>query len=565
LPPRINDPRSRHKDTAATEAIIGEPALVFFSLSPFWAIVVMRMAEARTADVLVIGAGIAGLSCALRLAEERHLRIIVITRETDPEEGATRYAQGGIATLGPGDSTGKFVEDILRAGAGLSLRRAAEIVAKEGPELVQRVLVQEAGVPFDRTPKGELHYTREGGHSVPRILHVGDRTGAAISQALHELLRELPNVELVTGATAVDLITFPHHARDPLTVYEPITCHGAYVLEQEKGEVRRYIAGATVLATGGLGRIYRYTTNPPGARGDGLAMAHRAGARVINAEYIQFHPTTLAVPEGENFLISEAVRGEGGKLLTPDGRRFMQEYAPEWGDLAPRDIVARAIHREMTLHGYPHVLLDVSGIKGFRDRFPTIYHKCRELGIEVPEEPIPVVPAAHYSCGGVWTDEWGRTTVRNLYAVGEVACTGLHGANRLASTSLLEGLVFGNRAARDIAARRPRPIDPEEVPPWEYPTDGIPADPALIHRDWRSVQYTMWYYVGLSRDARRLARAIRDLRHLWEDIVDFYRRARLDDKLLGLRNGVQAALIVAEAAWRNRTSRGVHFREDFPG
>lgn len=517
------------------------------------------------ADVLVIGAGIAGLSCALRLARDREREIVVITREGDPQEGATHHAQGGIATLGPGDSAERLVEDILRAGAGLSLRRAAEIVAREGPELVRRLLIEEARVPFDRAPGGGLHYTREGGHSVPRVLHVGDRTGAAITEALHALLREFPNVKVVTRATAVDLITFPHHARDPLTVYDPIACHGAYVLDQETGQVHRYIAGATVLATGGLGRIYRYTTNPPGARGDGLAMAHRAGARVINAEYIQFHPTTLAVPEGENFLISEAVRGEGGRLLTPDGRRFMEEYAPEWRDLAPRDVVARAIHREMTLHGYPHVLLDVSGIKGFAERFPTIYRKCREVGIDVPHEPIPVVPAAHYSCGGVWTDEWGRTTIERLYAVGEVACTGLHGANRLASTSLLEGLVFGDRAARDIASRRPEPVDPEEVPPWEHPTDGVPADPALIHRDWRSIQYTMWYYVGLSRDAHRLARAIRDLRHLWEDIVDFYRRAKLTDALLGLRNGVQVALIVAEAAWHNRSSRGVHFREDFPG
>jgi len=514
------------------------------------------------ADILVIGTGIGGVACALRLARDRARKIVVITREKDPLEGATRHAQGGIATVGPDDSPDLLAEDILRAGAGLSLKKTAELVASEGPELVRKLLVQEAKVPFERTAEGKLDFTREGGHSRARVLYVGDQTGAAIAQALHALLGQFPNVELVTCATAVDLITFPHHALDLLTVYDPITCHGAYVLDQRSGEVERYIAGATVLATGGLGRIYRYTTNPPGARGDGLAMAHRAGARVINAEYIQFHPTTLAVPEGENFLISEAVRGEGGKLLTPDGRRFMEEYAPGWGDLAPRDVVARAIHQEMTLHGYPYVLLDVSKVQNFPERFPTIYAKCCEVGINVPEEPIPVVPAAHYFCGGVWTDDWGHTTIRNLYAVGEVACTGLHGANRLASTSLLEGLVFGDRVGRAIARQSPRPIPEREVPPWEPAPDGAPADPALIHRDWRSIQYTMWYYVGLSRDARRLARAIRDLRHLWEDIVDFYRRARLDDALLGLRNGVQAALIVAEAAWHNRKSRGVHFRED---
>jgi len=359
----------------------------------------MKVVEA---DVLVIGTGIAGVSAALRLARDKARRIVVITREADSLEGATRHAQGGIATVGPDDSPDLLVENILRAGAGLSLQRAAEILAEEGPRLVQEILIEEAQIPFDRSAEGNLHYTREGGHSVARILHVGDRTGEAIAKGLHALLKEFPNVELVTCATAVDLITFPHHALDPHTVYDPITCHGAYVLDQRSGEVHRYIAGATVLATGGLGRIYRYTTNPPGARGDGLAMAHRAGTRVINAEYVQFHPTTLAVPEGENFLISEAVRGEGGKLLTPDGRRFMGKYAPDWGDLAPRDGVARAIHQEMTLHGYPHVLLDVSEVKNFPERFPTIYAHCRKLGIDVPAQPIPVRRSGTCTPSGRW-------------------------------------------------------------------------------------------------------------------------------------------------------------------
>lgn len=514
------------------------------------------------ADVLIIGTGIAGLSTALRLSHDRERQVVLVTRAEDPTEGSTRYAQGGIVTLGPDDSPALLVQDILRAGAGLSSKKAAEILAAEGPQLVQKILIEKASVPFARTPEGVLHFTREGAHSKARILHVGDHTGEAISRALLGLLEGLPNVTIVKRGTAVDLITFPHHALDPLTVYAPITCHGAYVLDQESGEVHRYLAGSTVLATGGLGRIYRYTTNPSGARGDGLAMAHRAGARVINAEYIQFHPTSLAVPEGDNFLISEAVRGEGGVLYTPDGRRFMEAVAPDWGELAPRDVVARAIHREMTINGYPYVLLDVSHVANFPERFPTIYSRCRQAGIDPENEPIPVVPAAHYSCGGVWTDEWARTTIRNLYAVGEVACTGLHGANRLASTSLLEGLVFGDRAARHIAENPVEPVRAREVPPWKSVPEGTPADPALIHRDWRSIQYTMWYYVGLSRDAHRLARAIRDLRHLWEDIVDFYRQARLDDAVLGLRNGVQAALIVAEAAWHNRESRGAHFREE---
>jgi len=517
-------------------------------------------------DVLIIGCGIAGATTALRLAEDRQRQVTVITRAAEPEESNTRYAQGGIVTLGEDDSIDQLTADILAAGDGLSLPAAVRVLAEEGPRLVREILMETVGVPFDREPGGRLAYGLEGGHSRPRILHVGDATGRAIAQALIAALRERSNVHIVPCATAVDLITFPHHARDPLTVYEPITCHGAYVFEQSRRAVRRYLAGATVLATGGLGRIYRHTTNPEGARGDGLAMAYRAGARVINTEYVQFHPTTLAAPGGEGFLISEAVRGEGGRLLTPDGRPFMAEYAPKWGDLAPRDVVARAIHHEMILHGYPHVLLDIASAmpaERIRERFPTIHARCLSLGVDITRQPIPVVPAAHYFCGGVWTDLWGRTTIRNLYAVGEVACTGVHGANRLASTSLLEGLVWGDRTARDIVRRGPLPIvGPDDVPPWEEEGLEEEADPALIWRDMRTIQHTMWHYVGLVRSAGRLARALRDLYHLKEEIDDFYRATRLNDSLIGLRHAVQAALIVAEAAYHNRRSRGCHYRDD---
>jgi L-aspartate oxidase len=520
-------------------------------------------------DVLIIGCGIAGASAALRLAQDGQRQITVITRAADPEESNSRYAQGGIVTLGEDDDADLLVEDILAAGAGLSLPSAACVLAEEGPRLVREVLIETAGVSFDRAPDGRLAYGREAAHSRPRILHVGDATGRAIVQALIAALRRQPNVRVVTSAIAVDLITFPHHACAPLAVYEPITCHGAYVFEQAHRAVHRYLAGATILATGGLGRVYRHTTNPEGARGDGLAMAYRAGARVINAEYVQFHPTSLAVPGGEGFLISEAVRGEGGRLLTPDGRAFMSSYAPQWGDLAPRDVVARAIHHEMIEHGYPHVLLDIHSAMPpdrIQERFPTIYGRCLSLGIDITRQPIPVVPAAHYFCGGVWADEWGRTTVQNLYAVGEVACTGVHGANRLASTSLLEGLVWGNRAARDIAARGPLSVvSAEDVPQWEEKGLEEEADPALIWRDIRTIQHTMWHYVGLARSARRLARALRDLNHLRQDIDDFYRATRLSDALIGLRHSVQAALIVAEAAQHNRASRGCHYRDDTKG
>jgi L-aspartate oxidase len=523
-------------------------------------------------DVLVIGAGIAGASAALRLAQDTQCQVTVITRAYDPEESNTRYAQGGIVARGDEDSVDLLVEDILRAGAGLSLPSSVRLLARKGPALVQRVLVNQAQVPFDRDAEGGVSQTREGGHTVSRILHVGDATGRAIEKALIARLKALPNVQLKTGMTAVDLITSSHHSRDPLAIYQPITCHGAYVLGRESNEVHRFLARATVLATGGVGRIYRHTTNPSGARGDGLAMAYRAGARVINAEYIQFHPTTLAVYGADNFLISEAVRGEGARLYTPDGRHFMDEYAPEWGDLAPRDVVSRAIHHEMLEHGYPHVLLDLANAMSparAQARFPTIYATCLEAGIDITSEPIPVVPAAHYFCGGVQVGMAGRSTIVGLYAVGEVSCTGVHGANRLASTSLLEGLVWGTQAAEDILARFSSAggddlsmVEARNIPPWEFVGNGAEPDPVLVYRDSRTIQNIMWLYVGLARNAHRLARALRDLNHLWGVIDEFYRSARLNDALLGLRSIAQAAWIITCAAWHSRQSRGTHYRED---
>ena len=517
-------------------------------------------------DALVIGSGIAGAAAALRLAKDRQRQILLITRAKSAEESNTRYAQGGIVARGLEDSPELLAQDILGAGAGLSLPGAVRLLAEQGPELVRALLIDEAAVQFDLNAEGSLSFTREGGHSVSRILHVGDATGRAIEEALVARLQGYSNVSLCTDRTAVDLITSSHHARDPLAIYQPITCHGAYVMDQATGVVHRVLAGATVLATGGLGRIYRHTTNPYGARGDGLAMAYRAGARVVNSEFIQFHPTTLAVPGAENFLISEAVRGEGAKLFTPDGRHFMDRSAPRWGDLAPRDVVARSIHHEMISYGYPHVLLDLaSNMESghIRDRFPTISAACLQAGIDITSEPIPVVPAAHYSCGGVLVDSWGRTTVDGLYAVGEVSCTGVHGANRLASTSLLEGLLWGDRAGQDIASREPASrVSEDDVPAWEDVRDSALADPVLVYRDRRTIQNIMWLYVGLARNTRRLGRALRDLNHIWEEIDHFYRASRLSDDLIGLRNLAQTAWVVTRAAWHNRQSRGAHYRED---
>jgi len=530
----------------------------------------LHLLTMKTTDVLIIGSGIAGATAALQLARNPRRRIILLTRAQDPAESNSFYAQGGIVGRGADDSADLLVKDILAAGAGASFRPAAEILAEQGPRLLQEILVGNAGIHFDHSPSGESEYGQEAAHSRRRILHVGDGTGRAIMQGLVSALKQRPNIEIGSYLTAVDLITYPHHSRDPLSAYQPITCHGAYVFDRAGHTIHRTLAAATILATGGLGRIYRNTTNPAGARGDGLAMASRAGARITNAEYIQFHPTTLAVPGNEGFLISEAVRGEGGVLLTPEGQPFMEKYSPEWKNLAPRDVVARAIHNEMEDHSYSHVLLDIAShmpAAKIKKRFPNIYSECRRAGVNITREPIPVVPAAHYFCGGVAVDEWGRSSIQNLYAIGEVSCTGLHGANRLASTSLLEGLVWGQRAALDIEAYLSSDDPPttpplQEVPPWDESGLIDEPDPALIQGDMQTIQNIMWHYVGLIRSSDRLSRAIRELRHLQNEIETFYRVTKLSDGLIGLRNAVEVALLVALAARHNRQSRGSHYRVD---
>jgi L-aspartate oxidase len=404
-------------------------------------------------------------------------------------------------------------------------------------------------------------------HSTDRILHVGDATGKAIQEHLIAALKQCPNVTLMPSRTAIDLLTPSHHARNNLRVYEPLTCGGAYVLDNATGEVDTFLARATVLATGGLGQIFLHTTNPPRARGDGLAMARRAGARIINAEYVQFHPTVFYHLNAARFLVSEAVRGAGARLVNAEGEPFMQKYAPEWADLAPRDVVARSIHQEMLRTGAESVYLDFRSYIGaakIRRRFPTIYETCLGYGVDITKDLVPVVPAAHYFCGGVWVDLFGRTSIGHLYAIGEVSCTGVHGANRLGSASLLEGLLWGWRAGEYISAHQPMhaPLGADEVPPWHDEGLEPAADPALIHQDHSTIQHIMWNYVGLVRSARRLERSIGDLHDLQDDITRFYRTTKLNDALVGLRNEVEAAIIIAESAWHNKVSLGCHYRED---
>jgi L-aspartate oxidase len=515
-------------------------------------------------EVLIIGCGIAGGVAALQLADAG-IPATVVTRAQEPGESNTYYAQGGIIYRGDDDSPERLIEDVLRAGAGHSNPQTVSILAEEGPPLVERLLLDRVGVQFDRTADGDLSLAREGGHSLPRIIHAADATGQAIEAALLRALRDHPNVTLLTGHTAIDLLTPSHHALDRLAVYEPQSCVGAYVLDQSSGRVVRCLARFTILATGGLGQIYLCTTNPAGARGDGVAMAYRAGARVINMEFVQFHPTTFYHPQAPRFLISEAVRGEGARLVHADGEPFMQHYDAEWKDLAPRDVVARGIYHEMLTRDVPNVYLDLRAFVAaarIREHFPNIYRACLAYGIDITRDLVPVVPGAHYACGGVWVDKWGRTTLDRLYAVGEVACTGVHGANRLASTSLLEGLVWGDRTARHIARQRAdrAPPDSSSIPSWR--DDGLaPPDPALIQQDMSTIKQMMWNYVGLVRNTPRLDRALSELRHLETEIEQFYRVSSLTDGLIGLRNAVRTAVIVAMAAWENKTSVGCHYRE----
>jgi L-aspartate oxidase len=522
------------------------------------------MSECLETEVLVIGCGIAGGVTALRLADVG-VPVTLVTRAEEPAESNTYYAQGGIVYQGIEDSPELLAEDITRAGDGHCNPKAVAILARQGPELVRQILMKRVGVAFDHNDDGELSLVREGGHSVPRILHAADATGKAIETALLSVLRANPNVNLLTGHTAVDLLTPSHHSLNRLSVYEPRACVGAYLLDQTGEQVSRCLARRTVLATGGLGQVFLRTTNPPGARGDGLAMANRAGARVINSEFVQFHPTTFFHQDISRFLISEAVRGAGARLVDESGEPFMQRYAPEWKDLAPRDVVARGMHQEMLIRDVPNVYLDLRSYisaSTIEEHFPNIYSNCLEYGVDITRDLVPVVPAAHYACGGVWVDEWGQTTIKYLYAVGEAACTGVHGANRLASASLLEGVMWGHRAAEHIQrglADDPAP-DPAAIPPWQ-PAGPEPPDPALIGQDMSSIKHIMWNYVGLVRTTPRLKRALNDLRSLESEIEEFYRVTRLTDDLVGLRNAARAAVIVTSAAWKNKRSMGCHYRE----
>ncbi len=514
-----------------------------------------RLAAREHADFLVLGGGIAGLTFALEAASGGS--VTVLTKRAR-SEGNTQYAQGGIAAvLGPDDDLERHVEDTLAAGAGLCHRDAVEVTVREGPDRVRWLV--ELGVELDREA-GHLHLTREGGHSRRRVAHARDTTGREVERALLAAA-DARGIRIVPDAVAIDLLT-----SEKAGLGGPNRALGAYVLDRESGEIATFTAGVTVLATGGAGKVYLYTSNPDVATGDGVAMAYRAGAAVANMEFFQFHPTCLYHPQAKSFLVSEALRGEGGILRNAAGDAFMSRYDAR-RELAPRDVVARSIDAEVKRRGDDCAFLDMTHLpKAFLlEHFPHVYATCREFGVDMAVQPIPVVPAAHYLCGGVVTDLAGRTTVPGLLAAGEAACTGLHGANRLASNSLLEGLVFGRRAAleaRQLLGRDAAPAP--RVPDWNPGNALDPDEGVVVTHNWEEVRRTMWNYVGIVRSMKRLERARARLQILRAEIREYYWAYKVTPDLVELRNLADVAMLIVESARRRKESRGLHTLLDFP-
>jgi L-aspartate oxidase len=510
----------------------------------------------KKVDFLVIGGGIAGLTYALRVADHGHVAILF---KKDVGLSSTLWAQGGIAAVNqPDDSFELHIKDTLECGAGLSDPRIVDLVVREGPDRIQELI--ERGTHFDTDDSGSFHLHQEGGHSRRRIFHSGDATGFEIQRALLEAVQNHPNIELVRFASAIDLITTHKMGLSNGTANKVL---GAYVLRGDRA-IEPFLADKVLVATGGAGKIYLYTSNPDVATGDGIAMCYRAGCRVANMEFIQFHPTCLFHPQAKSFLITEAMRGEGAKLLRINGDRFMSRYDSRL-ELAPRDVVARAIDAEMKLHGDEHVLLDISHREPdfVRSHFPTIYERCLRFGFDITTGPIPVVPAAHYLCGGVVSDADGATDIVDLYVAGECAFTGLHGANRLASNSLLEGVVFGHRAAVHALKNIRKNAIIVTPRPWD-PGNAVDSDEqVVITQNWDEIRRTMWNYVGIVRTTKRLERALHRMDLIKKEIQEYYRQCIVTSDLLELRNLHLVSELVIRCALARKESRGLHYNMDF--
>lgn len=518
-------------------------------------------------DFLVIGSGIAGLTYALKLANHFPDKQVLVLTKAAADETNTKYAQGGIAVVNDleNDSFEKHIEDTLIAGDGLCNEKVVEIVVKEGPERVREII--EWGAQFDKETDGDYKLGKEGGHSEFRILHHKDVTGREMERALIDAVMRQENIQFIKHCFVVDIIT-QHHLGFLVTKATPdIECYGVYVLNLETHKIEKILSSITLLATGGNGQVYRTTTNPSIATGDGVAMVYRAKGRIENMEFIQFHPTALYEPavNGQSFLITEAVRGDGGILRNKDGEAFMERYDPR-KDLAPRDIVARAIDSEMKRTGTEHVWLDCRHFKKekFIEHFPNIYEKCLSIGIDITQHMIPVAPAAHYSCGGIKTDEWGRSSIKNLYACGECASTGLHGANRLASNSLLEAMVFAHRCYLDVTERILSVNPPADIPDWNAQGTKEPKEMILITQSLKEIKLIMSDYVGIVRNDVRLQRAMRRLDLLWEETEQLYQGSSLSPQLLELRNMITVGYLIVKGAAFRKESRGLHYNTDYP-
>ncbi|HMW25003.1 MAG TPA: L-aspartate oxidase [Ferruginibacter sp.] len=518
-------------------------------------------------DFLVIGSGIAGLTYALKVAEACPDKTITILTKTQSDETNTKYAQGGIAgVMDPEqDSFEKHIEDTLVAGDGLCNRRVVEIVVKEGVQRIEEIISW--GAQFDKESDGDYKLGKEGGHSEYRILHHKDVTGREMERALLAAIAKRPNIRLISHCFVIDIIT-QHHLGYLVTKSTPdIECYGVYVLNLVSNKIEKILAKITLLATGGNGQVYRSTTNPAIATGDGVAMVYRAKGRIANMEFIQFHPTALYEPgiRGQNFLITEAVRGDGGILRNHAGEAFMEKY-DQRKDLAPRDIVARAIDNEMKVAGTEHVFLDCRHFsrEKFVEHFPNIYAKCLSIGIDITQHMIPVTPAAHYSCGGIKTDEHGRTSIKHLYAAGECASTGLHGANRLASNSLLEAMVFAHRSYLDAVQKIGPVTYREDLPDWKADGTNAPKEMILITQSVKELKLLMSDYVGIVRNNERLHRAMKRLDLLYEESESLYERTVVSPQLCELRNMITVAYLIVKCAEFRHESRGLHYNTDYP-